>query len=94
MAAALGVDLRAAAELLPVIEAVMVRKLNEQMDGRAGVWLSNKTLAHAVLLNIVPPKLLKKCKCLRRKSCWKGEAGPFSECPTNRNTLVKFWEFG
>ncbi len=29
MAAALGVDLRAAAELLPVIEAVMVRRLNE-----------------------------------------------------------------
>ena len=34
MAAALGVDARAAAEFLPVIEAVMVRKLNEQMDGR------------------------------------------------------------
>lgn len=33
MASALGVDRRAAAELLPVIEAVMVRKLNEQMDG-------------------------------------------------------------
>jgi hypothetical protein len=29
MAAALGVDLRAAAELLPVIEAVMVRRLND-----------------------------------------------------------------
>ena len=34
MAEALGVDRRAAAELLPVIEAVMVRKINEQMDGR------------------------------------------------------------
>ncbi|WP_323033206.1 hypothetical protein [Paracoccus sp. (in: a-proteobacteria)] len=34
MAAALGVDPRAAAEFLPIIEAVMVRKLNEQMDGR------------------------------------------------------------
>ncbi len=33
MAAALGVDARAAAELLPVIEAVMVRRLNAQMDG-------------------------------------------------------------
>ena len=32
MAAALGVDPRAAVEFLPVIEAVMVRKLNEQMD--------------------------------------------------------------
>jgi hypothetical protein len=29
MAAALGVDLRAVAELLPVIEAVMVRRLND-----------------------------------------------------------------
>jgi len=34
MGAALGVDLRAAAEFLPVIEAVMVRKLNEQMAGQ------------------------------------------------------------
>ena len=34
MAEALGVDRRAAAELLPIIEAVMVRKLNEQMDGQ------------------------------------------------------------
>ena len=34
MAGALGVDPPAAAELLPVIEAVMVRKLNEQKDGR------------------------------------------------------------
>ncbi len=32
MARALGVDIRAAAELLPVIEAVMARALNEQMD--------------------------------------------------------------
>ena len=29
MAGALGVDLRATAELLPVIEAVMVRRLND-----------------------------------------------------------------
>jgi hypothetical protein len=29
MAGALGVDARAAAELLPVIEAVMVRRLND-----------------------------------------------------------------
>jgi hypothetical protein len=34
LADALGVDRRAAAEFLPVIEAVMARKLNEQMDGR------------------------------------------------------------
>lgn len=34
MAEALGVDRRAAAEFLPVIESVMVRKLNEQMDGQ------------------------------------------------------------
>jgi thioesterase domain-containing protein len=33
MGEALGIDRRAAAEFLPVIEAVMVRKLNEQMDG-------------------------------------------------------------
>lgn len=32
MANALGVEPRAAVEFLPVIEAVMVRKLNEQMD--------------------------------------------------------------
>ena len=31
MAGALGVDPRAAAEFLPVIEAVMARNLNEQM---------------------------------------------------------------
>jgi hypothetical protein len=35
MAAALGVDARAAAELLPVIEAVMVRRLNEDASGSA-----------------------------------------------------------
>jgi hypothetical protein len=29
MAAALGIDVRAAAELLPVLEAVMVRRLND-----------------------------------------------------------------
>lgn len=33
MASALGVDTLIAAELLPEIEAVMVRKLNEQMKG-------------------------------------------------------------
>ena len=33
MAEALGMDARAAAELLPVIEAVMARHLNQQMDG-------------------------------------------------------------
>jgi hypothetical protein len=33
MAEALGIDPRAAAELLPVIEAVMARHLNAQMDG-------------------------------------------------------------
>ena len=33
MAEALGVDARAAAEFLPVIEAVMARHLNDQMDG-------------------------------------------------------------
>lgn len=33
MAQALGVDARATAELLPVIEAVMARHLNNQMDG-------------------------------------------------------------
>ncbi len=32
MAQALGIDPMVAAELLPEIEAVMVRKLNEQMD--------------------------------------------------------------
>jgi hypothetical protein len=32
MAKALGIDPRAAAELLPVIEAVMARHLNAQMD--------------------------------------------------------------
>ena len=33
MAQALGVSQLIAAELLPEIEAVMVRKLNEQMEG-------------------------------------------------------------
>jgi hypothetical protein len=32
MAEALGVDRRAAAEFLPVLEAVMVRQLNARMD--------------------------------------------------------------
>ena len=36
MADALGIDRRAAAEFLPVLEAVMVRKLNQQMEGRDG----------------------------------------------------------
>jgi len=34
LAAALGIDPLIAAELLPESEAVMVRKLNEQMEGR------------------------------------------------------------
>ena len=33
LAQALGIDTLIAAELLPEIEAVMVRKLNEQMEG-------------------------------------------------------------
>ena len=33
MADALGIDTLIVAELLPEIEAVMVRKLNEQMEG-------------------------------------------------------------
>ena len=33
MAQALGIDPLIAAELLPEIEAVMMRKLNEQMEG-------------------------------------------------------------
>jgi hypothetical protein len=33
MAQALGIDPLIAAELLPEIEAVMARKLNEQMEG-------------------------------------------------------------
>ena len=33
LAEALGVDRRAAVELLPVLEAVMVRELNRRMDG-------------------------------------------------------------
>ncbi|MCE8512301.1 hypothetical protein KBY22_06325 [Ruegeria pomeroyi] len=36
LAAALGVSPAAAAELLPVIEAVMVAKFNEQMDQSHG----------------------------------------------------------
>ena len=37
MAEALGIDPRAAAELLPVIEGVMARKLNDQMmDSQPG----------------------------------------------------------
>lgn len=36
MADALGVDRRAAAEFLPLIEAVMVRRLNERMEGEEG----------------------------------------------------------
>jgi hypothetical protein len=36
MADALGIDPRAAVELLPVIEAVMVSKLNEQTDTQLG----------------------------------------------------------
>ena len=36
MADALGIDPRAAVEVLPVLEAVMVRKLNEQMDTHVG----------------------------------------------------------
>ncbi|WP_333834991.1 DUF7697 family protein [Rubrimonas sp.] len=36
MAQALGVPARAAAELLPVIEAVMVRKLNQQIASGGG----------------------------------------------------------
>jgi hypothetical protein len=33
LAGGLGVNLTVAAELLPAIEAVMVRKLNAEMDG-------------------------------------------------------------
>jgi len=36
LAQALGVNTLIAAELLPEIEAVMVRKLNEEMAGEAG----------------------------------------------------------
>tara|TARA_B100001765_G_C19259888_1_gene230705 strand:+ start:373 stop:528 length:156 start_codon:yes stop_codon:yes gene_type:complete len=32
LAAALGIPAPAAAELLPIIEAVMVRRMNEQME--------------------------------------------------------------
>ena len=34
MASAMGICPRAVVELLPVIEAVMVRKLNEEREGR------------------------------------------------------------
>lgn len=34
MASAMGISSRAVVELLPVIEAVMVRKLNEEREGR------------------------------------------------------------
>ena len=34
MASAMGISPRAVVELLPVIEAVMVRKLNEEREGR------------------------------------------------------------
>ncbi|MBU9699352.1 hypothetical protein GU927_016015 [Rhodobacteraceae bacterium HSP-20] len=34
MASALGISPRAVVELLPVIEAVMVRRLNEEREGR------------------------------------------------------------
>ena len=37
---ALGVPPAAAAELLPVIEAVMVRRLNEEMEANGGPGLS------------------------------------------------------
>ena len=36
MADAHGVDRRAAAEFLPVLETVMVRKLNDQMETQVG----------------------------------------------------------
>ncbi len=36
LASSLGIDTLIAAELLPEIEAVMVRKLNEQMAGADG----------------------------------------------------------
>jgi len=36
LAAALGIDPAPVAELLPPIEAVMVKKLNEQMEQRDG----------------------------------------------------------
>ena len=34
MASAMGISPRAVVELLPVIEAVMLRKLNEEREGR------------------------------------------------------------
>ena len=39
MANALGIDTLIAAELLPEIEAVMVRKLNEQMANAEGTGI-------------------------------------------------------
>ncbi|MFP1646533.1 DUF7697 family protein [Pontitalea aquivivens] len=36
MARALGIDALVAAEVLPALEAAMVRKLNEQMSGQGG----------------------------------------------------------
>lgn len=36
MARALGIDALVAAELLPALEAVMVRRLNAQMSGQGG----------------------------------------------------------
>ena len=35
MAEALGMDARAATEFLPVLEAVMARRLNDRMEGRS-----------------------------------------------------------
>ena len=40
LASALGIDTLIAAELLPAIEAVMVRKLNQQMADSAGADVS------------------------------------------------------
>jgi hypothetical protein len=40
MARALGIDALIAAELLPEIEAVMVRKLNEQMEGTVALRMN------------------------------------------------------
>ncbi|NHF74956.1 DUF7697 family protein [Paracoccus xiamenensis] len=40
LAAALGIPAPAAAELLPIIEAVMVRKMNEQMAANGSSAIS------------------------------------------------------
>lgn len=40
LAAALGVPAPAAAELLPIVEAVLVRKLNEQMSANGSGAIS------------------------------------------------------